>query len=80
MCSHANVNLFATWVNSLNSGRFLGSFRYGCRAILGILKGGRRFRELPIGFLVVAFGITLYYRILNINHKTELLRSLWVPV
>ena len=33
---------------------------------------------LPIGTIVVSLGLP--YRILNINHKKELLRSLWVLI
>ena len=37
-------------------------------------------QKLPIGPYISSsfFGITLY-RILNMNHRKELLRSLWVP-
>ena len=44
----------------------------------GYVQGfGFRVSGLPIGSLVVPF-LGLPYRILNMNHKKELLRSLWV--
>ena len=43
----------------------------------GLEGQGFIFRFLPIGSLTVPFG-GLVYRILNMDHKKELLRSLWV--